>query len=399
MIFYVLQAREAVLEAAANTGCEVYAVLGSQESELTCPKERAIYVNDPNDAVEVARLLMPLVEQNSAERHMCIGLGDRSSQCAVLVNASLGLELGRLPTFNSLETMRNKPRMRQMLGAQSSLNGKYWEVQFPGTTTADLTAFLTQSPGGIILKPTDGAGSRDVHVLNSRAEIAKLKIDAGEYLVEQRFVGPEFSVEGISWNGFYQPLVITAKATGGETGLVEIGQKQPASIGGEAEEKLFKAAEEVLAVVGYDYGLSHVEFILEAGEPRLVEAHGRVGGDHIADMMRWSVGGTAFEILFATYENQSLWSGSSGRDVLNDAAVRFMDLRGWIGDDNCWLQQLNALPGVVEAKILKPPEERGPINQSSDRHAYVLIAGADTMATISIVERMKDGYENPCSHS
>ena len=142
-----------------------------------------------------------------------------------------------------------------------------------------------------------------------------------------------------------------------------------------------------------------MEFILEAGEPRLVEAHGRVGGDHIADMMRWSVGATAFEILFATYENQTLWSSSSGRDAPNDAAVRFMDLRGWVGDDNCWLQQLNALPGVVEAKILKPPEERGPINQSSDRHAYVLIAGADTMATISIVERMKDGYENPCTHS
>ncbi|WP_436325925.1 ATP-grasp domain-containing protein [Brevibacterium sp. FAM 27836] len=136
----------------------------------------------------------------------------------------------------------------------------------------DLRNIFEKSPHGIVIKPNSGAGSRDVHSIQSEQDLQSLELTPDSYLVEQRFAGPEYSVESISWEGSHQPLVVTEKTTGGTNGLVETGHLQPAQIPDEHRDRLFDAVRTVLDHAGYQTGLSHIEFILEEGQPRLIEA-------------------------------------------------------------------------------------------------------------------------------
>lgn len=58
------------------------------------------------------------------------------------------------------------------------------------------------------------------------------------------------------------------------------------------------ATSRLLDIVGLNL-LCHTEIILESGVPKIVESHGRVGGDRIADLLRFTTGHDAFERLGA----------------------------------------------------------------------------------------------------
>ncbi|TGD37544.1 ATP-grasp domain-containing protein [Brevibacterium aurantiacum] len=325
------------------------------------------------DPLEVARRLEPVINENrNRYGALCVGLGDDSSQVAALVNSSLGLAEGRFACFSNLEVMRDKHRLRQVLPPGSKLNGLHQMAALDAHPENDLRNIFEKSPHGIVIKPNSGAGSRDVHSIQSEQDLQSLELTPDSYLVEQRFAGPEYSVESISWEGSHQPLVVTEKTTGGTNGLVETGHLQPAQIPDEHRDRLFDAVRTVLDHAGYQTGLSHIEFILEEGQPRLIEAHGRVGGDYIADLMKWSVGASAFEILFRTQQNQRL---PESEPVGEHAAVHFPDLRRWSHTDQQWIDLMHENNMVKEAEILKDRDSRGDITCSVERHAYVILAG------------------------
>ncbi|QPK79281.1 ATP-grasp domain-containing protein [Corynebacterium lizhenjunii] len=400
MIFYILEARKAIMEAAQSQGGEGIAVVAPGADHHDLAGYPIIEVADAKNPLLVAQALAGVAE-SSPQRQMCIGLGDDTAQCALMVNTFFGWEVEHLPNFTSLESMRDKHRLRCTLGPGHRLNGQFWTVSAdaaaatctpdatPTSTSAVVVQLLESCPNGVVLKPNRGSGSRDVLTVRDKAQAHSVELTGESFLAEELFFGPEFSVEGLSWDGQYFPLVVTQKTTGGATGLVETGQLQPARIGKQETMALFAAAEEVLAAVGYRFGLSHIEFILSATGPKLIEAHGRVGGDRIADMMRWSIGATAFEILFQTYvtgQGPQLADAPACHPSPQEAAIRFVDMTGWKGTDEQWRQRVAACPGVQEAVVLKPAGQRGLIGKSADRHAHVLVAGDDASAILRAVE-------------
>lgn len=387
MIFFVLNPRQAVVDAAVAAGGTVVAVADAETLSALTLDENALEVANPLDPLEVARKLEPVINTNVEPGGvLCVGLGDDSSQVAALVNSSLGLANGQFASFASLEVMRDKHRLRRALPPGSPLNGLHYMVTLSSHPKSDLRDIFEDSPHGIVIKPNSGAGSRDVHSIQSEQELQTLKLVPGLYLVEQRFVGSEFSVESISWGGEHQPLVVTEKTTGGTSGLVETEHQQPAQIPNEHRDRLFDAARTVLDHAGYQAGLSHIEFILEEGQPRLIEAHGRVGGDHIADLMKWSVGATAFEMLFHTFQSRHLPESELSGEY---AAVFFPDLRPWPHTDQQWIDLMRQNSNVQEAEILKEKDKRGDILCSADRHAYVILAETNITDLTQSLQNLK----------
>ena len=374
MIFYTLTPRQEVIDAAHNAGAKIVPVANAEFlSSLESFDGETVEVHDPLDALGVVRALEPFVSATGEPGNaLCVGLGDDTSQVAALVNSALGLAEGKFASFTSLEIMRDKHRLREALPEGSPINGLHWMLDLTTVTDARLQDFFRQTQHGLVLKPNSGSGSRDVRSVVSETELRDLALEPGQYLVEQRFVGPEFSVETISWEGQHRPLVVTEKVTGGITGLVETEHHQPARISHESRDRLFDAARTVLDSAYYQFGLSHIEFILEDGQPRLIEAHGRVGGDHIADLMEWSVGATAFDILFSAYELQRLPNDEPRGE---QSAVFFPDLRNCPYTDEQWLSIVHQHEDVQDAGLLKTADSRGPISCSADRHAYVVLSG------------------------
>lgn len=144
----------------------------------------------------------------------------------------------------------------------------------------------------LVLKPVDGRASRGVSFHRSMAELQNWLDDhPGEvdgYLVEERKLGREFSVEslivasGDAWHG------VTAKTT---SGAVESGHLHPAPLDTDERTRIVSAATACLEALGARRGLFHTEVILDAdGMAHVVETHLRGGGDNILDLVRLATG-------------------------------------------------------------------------------------------------------------
>ncbi|MCA0977169.1 hypothetical protein LCM19_02190 [Qipengyuania flava] len=377
-----------MIEAAIRAGLEVVAVGNATDlSDLPCTVPR-ILLENPINPLQVVRALVDYGVEYGDDRSVCVGLGDDSSESACLVNAALGLAAGRYASFTSLETMRNKYRLRGHLGSQSRLNGRYCLLR----QIDKAVEILETAPHGVVVKPLDGSGSRGVTRISGPHGSYPITGPGERLMVEECFDGPEFSVESITWNGVHYPLIVTEKKLGGETGLVEIGQRQPARLDPDDVANLFGAAAEVLTSVGYRYGLSHIEFILQSCQPKLVEAHGRVGGDMIADLMQWSIGINGFAVLFRAYKDNAVTPASL---TGIEAGIEFVDLKRWEGSDAEWLERIHAMDGVVDARVLRDRTRRSLILSSSDRHAQVIVAGEAIDNTIQQIHNMEQPHAHP----
>lgn len=138
-----------------------------------------------------------------------------------------------------------------------------------------------------IAKPTDNAGSRGVVLINSREELkSALSYSSengrsGAVIVEEYMTGPEVSVEIITWQGIPHVLQVTDKLTTGAPHFVEMGHCQPSRLPEEDVQRIRELACRAVKAVGIESGPAHVEIILTAQGPKLVELGARMGGDCI----------------------------------------------------------------------------------------------------------------------
>lgn len=138
-----------------------------------------------------------------------------------------------------------------------------------------------------IIKPADNSGSRGV-ALNNNIEELEASYDyaasssrGGAVMIEEYLVGPEVSVELIVTNGTAHILQVTDKLTTGAPHFVEMGHSQPSRLPAETLAQIKSLAAKAAAAVGIVDGAAHVEMIVTAEGPKMVELGARMGGDCI----------------------------------------------------------------------------------------------------------------------
>ncbi len=150
----------------------------------------------------------------------------------------------------------------------------------------------------LIVKPTDGSGSRGVSKVYNEIEL-KNAIDRGleeslenKVVIEEFIEGVEVSVESISWQGNHHILVITDKVTTGEPYFVELAHHQPSALSNEIQEKIKSETLKALNALEVKFGASHSEFkITNEGKVYAIEVGARMGGDFIgSDLVYLSTG-------------------------------------------------------------------------------------------------------------
>lgn len=371
---YIPTPRGIVLEAARRFGrLSVVPVIQPGQDLSEYGGLEPLFVQDPLDPVEVARAVLAR-DADGDSRSICLAFGDKSTEVASLVNAALGWDLPGYLDFVTLETFRSKSKLRRVLGEGNPLN-----VPFAAVSRCDeVVRFVEKIGTQAILKPADGSGSRNIVTLDPGTVSATLSAIDTSWMsqgavVEQRVVGPEFSVEALSWNGEHSILGVTRKFTSGPPGFIETGHEFPADVSLEVRDALEHATKEILSAAGHLSGLSHTELILDDAGPKLVESHGRPGGDRISDMVGLVRGRSSFELWFdAMLTGRLPVVQESGVT----AGVEFLDLTGMKSTDEQWTDRMLSLPGVVEASILLPEAERGEIVSSSTRHSLVVFCGS-----------------------
>lgn len=200
--------------------------------------------------------------------------------------ALAGERLGTPGTSRAVvRLLRDKLLMRRLL----ELKAPWLNPAFAAGDDPEAIARLFAAHTPVVVKPADGAGSSDVALVRSLAELPAQRRSPGTVL-EEYVGGTEYSIETLSEGGRHTIIGIAEKATTG--GFVEESHVMPPhSLREPHRRSVVEAVETLLDVVGLTDGPSHTEVKVEAaaGEEvrvTVIESHNRQGGDGIADLVR-----------------------------------------------------------------------------------------------------------------
>ena len=233
-----------------------------------------------------------------------------------------------------------------------------------------------------ICKPTDNSASRGVVIIENEAQLydavrySSENGRSGTVIVEELLRGNEISVEAFAIRGQVHILAITDKLTTGAPHFVEMGHSQPSRFTGVIKAQIENAAAAAIKAVGIQTGPAHVEMMVTARGPVLIELGARLGGDFITtDLVPLSTG---IDMLGATIRLACGETVDVSPKNPRASAIRYFEteygtVKGIVG-----VAEAMQIPGVIRIEMLKQPgETAGPIRNSLDRVGYV-IAQADT---------------------
>ena len=187
-------------------------------------------------------------------------------------------------------------------------------------------------------------------------------------------------------------LQVTDKLTTGAPHFVEMGHSQPSGQPEEVQARIRDLACRAVQAVGINIGPAHVEMILTAAGPKMVELGARMGGDCITThLVPLSTGIDMVKatILLACGEKPDLtakWrKGSAIRYFITPRGV----LRAFHG-----IEAARRLPGVKEISFVHQVGETiGEIASSTDRIGFVIAQAATAWDAVAACERAMEEVE------
>lgn len=144
----------------------------------------------------------------------------------------------------------------------------------------------------LILKPSDGRGSRGVLLLQNKTDLewawkhAMDNSDNMQLLVEEFVPGAQFSVEGIFLDGKYHNVGIAYrnydKILETSPHIIENGGQMPAKIDQELEKEITKLISNGANALGINWGTIKSDIVLGSKGPMIIEIAARLSGNNLA---------------------------------------------------------------------------------------------------------------------
>lgn len=305
--------------------------------------------------------------------------------------AFVGQKMNLVTISNSVaKNTTNKGEMRKVL------KGNNIPIPF-FCTVSSLSEFLVEAPKfklPFIVKPTDSSGSRGVTLVKSLDDLEEVysyanKISrTSQVIIEEYLIGPEFSIEAISYKGKTNIIAITEKETSGAPYFVEMGHMIPARISEQKKKEISKIVKGTIKALKIDDGPSHCEVIYTNNGPKIVEIGARLGGDNITTHLVPLA--TGYDIVKETI---NIAVGNPLEEVVNInrmAVIKYIksDQRGWINKIE-GLEHIKSSSYFVELQIIKNMGAYiDSVKSSSDRIGYFILTGENHKEVVEESERL-----------
>ncbi|GAB3626175.1 ATP-grasp domain-containing protein [Pandoraea terrae] len=208
---------------------------------------------------------------------------------------------------------RNKARCRACLDAAGAPSARYAHVFDEGSALAAADAIGYP----VVLKPVSGASSLLAAIVSTPAEFSRAWQEAAEkflslpqsiqsvlsagFLVEEKLLGPMVSVEIGVRDGERSVFMVSSRRRSRTIETEELGISMPASLSPDEWDACVSYASRVLDALGLDFGVFHLELIITAQGPRLVEVNPRLMGGSMPDLYANLTGVNIFETLLSFY--------------------------------------------------------------------------------------------------
>ncbi|WP_097869630.1 ATP-grasp domain-containing protein [Streptomyces sp. rh34] len=155
----------------------------------------------------------------------------------------------------------------------------------------------------LVLKPVDLCAGMYVRRVDDEEALADAHRALAEFpvnargqrrapvvLIEELLVGPEVSVETVSFDGLTHVLGVTDKSIGGAPAFIETGHMFPAALSAADTEAAEETALAALKALALDGVVAHTEIKLTDDGPRVVEVNPRPAGNRITELVRHVTG-------------------------------------------------------------------------------------------------------------
>ncbi|MCX5416802.1 ATP-grasp domain-containing protein [Streptomyces sp. NBC_00059] len=386
----LLGPRDLVVAAARRLDLHVVVVVDSDTAAPSDTEFRTIrcpWTSHPHVLVDRLRTLEPELGTTVS----CFGFGEVGSVVAAHVNEALNWP-GNPP--GALETFKDKARLRARVGDRAGAPVAYAVC----STEEELVRAVERTGLPCVVKPVDGTGSSGVRRLDTAEQVRQHagRLEPGvPQLVEEFLVGREFSVEAMSTPAGHRIMALTEKTTTGAPHFVETGHTLPTVTHPSEEAAVCQVVLAALDAVDYRYGPSHTEIMLTAEGPRLIESHGRPGGDRISDMLALALGEDVFAQAMAATLGVPCPSGPTTGRV---AGIRYLDFDPSTPMPLVPAEAAAELPGVVEVCVSPSPGELPrPVRRSADRHGFVLAVAGSRGELEAVLTEALDTLSAPTS--
>lgn len=248
----------------------------------------------------------------------------------------------------------------------------------------------------VIVKPRDNSGSRGVKLCRTKEELEQSMAEALEYskldsvLVEEFIEGPEYSIEGLHYDGKSEVIQFTEKKTTEFPYNVELCHIQPANISDENKQKIREIVAKIGKALKFENCPSHTELKINERGIFVIETSPRLGGDYITSTLTPLSSGIYLEdqlLHIALGEKVDLQTGrlekASGVCFLNLPCGKVTAIDPAINEVCTW-------PNVYSfATSLKVGDGIHPITSSLNRYGQFIVKGE----TRKEVDSLLVGYE------
>lgn len=349
-------------EAAEETGHRLCLLTGDRsvyrhELAVLPPGALDVVDVDTDDPVAVRRALAAVPSLAGL-----INTTDTWSVPAAELAAELGLPG---PDPEAVRLLRDKRRVREALYAQGLSRSAAVAVR-RGPEGAEAVLRTVGLPA--VLKDSAGTSSRGVWIAHDEEELHRALAEAeqqplkGALFAESFLAGPLYSAETLSWEGTTRLLGVLSRQTSRSAVVREEVAAFPVALPGEERDGIEAWVGRVLEVAGHRSGFAHVEFILTADGPELVEINRRIGGALVGEVLCRTLGTNVYTAMMdeALGRRPGLLDAElDGRGPAYGFVLVYADrpglLKGWHG-----LGELAAFPGSVEWFPVREPGEHLP---------------------------------------
>lgn len=308
-----------------------------------------------------------------------VSFQEQGLMTAALIGKRLGIDANPL---DPVLLTRDKGQMRAHMQRVGIASIPYTVAR----SADDVVVFGRDHGWPIILKPVGGSGSQQIHKLYGADEVApafaqiQTHYPGMQPIAERFMVGPEVSVEAISWNGEHTVLGVTDKITTGAPHFVETGHNMPSALSDATQDAIKSLTARFLSSIGHVLGPSHTEIIVTAEGPVIVESHTRAGGDRIFDMVEQVYGVDMFGLTLAGLSGQFPGVAPSKP---RGAAIRYIALPPGTVLSIAGREAAAASEGVIEFELqLEVGRQITPFTHSYERYGFVLTVGDSLEAAI-----------------
>ena len=249
----------------------------------------------------------------------------------------------------------------------------------------------------VIVKPRDNSGSRGVKLCRNIVELKASIEEALEnskldtVLVEEFIEGPEYSIEGLHYDGDSEVIQFTEKKTTEFPYNVELGHKQPANLTEEQKNNIREIVSKIGEAMNFVNCPSHTELKINKRGIFVIETSPRLGGDYITSTLVPLSTGINMEDQLLHIALGETVDTKSGRVEKASGVCFFCLPEGVVKSIDPQINDVASWPGVYSFELkLKEGDEIHQITSSLNRYGEMIVSGYD----YSEVDSLLGKYES-----